>query len=120
MEFSDMECPYCSEYHNSDVVGQILSKYKDVNYAFKNFPLPNHKNSGDLALYGKCIEKLSSGEKYLDFVDYIFQSPTNLSGPLLAEKIKGVLPKFSVSESDFDACVNNKENLNLVKKEFEQ
>ena len=48
VEFSDFECPYCKR--GADTVEQILKAYpNDVRVAFKNLPLPFHKNAGLIA-----------------------------------------------------------------------
>jgi len=121
IEFSDLECPYCISYHNNGTIDNILDTYSsDVNYIFKNFPLPIHKNSEKEALAWKCIEKLSTGENYLSYIDTVF-STTKWGGEGFDLKnIKGIIKNFDIEEKNFDDCYNNDSNLALVKNEFEQ
>ena len=75
IEFSDMECSYCIDSHNDWVVNKILENNKNnINYSFKNFPLKKHENGKKQAKAAKCVEKLSSWEKYLEFINNIFSN----------------------------------------------
>src|SRR6185369_14258328 len=48
VEFSDFQCPYCAQ--AKGLVDQVLATYpKDVNFAYKNFPLPMHPNADPAA-----------------------------------------------------------------------
>ncbi|MFC1797750.1 DsbA family protein [Patescibacteria group bacterium] len=75
IEFSDMECPYCITQHKKEINKDLLENHSDkVNYSFKNFPLPAHKNANIEAQAAKCVEKLESGEKYLEYIENIFNT----------------------------------------------
>lgn len=119
MEFSDMECPFCIEYHNSKTINNALEKYKETNYIYKNFPLPAHKNAQALSLAAKCIEKVSDWKKYLEFIDSIFTGAFGWEW-FSIDKIKPVIKKLEIDEAIFDKCYSDTENNSLVKKEFEQ
>src|SRR3989338_2761130 len=44
VEFSDFECPACKTAH--PMVNNLLKKYKGkVNFVFRHFPLPQHKQA---------------------------------------------------------------------------
>lgn len=120
IEFSDMECPFCIEYHNSKTINNVLEKYKETNYIYKNFPLPIHKNAWSEALAAKCVEKVSDWEKYLEFIDTIFSDTKGWWEWYSLENIKSLLTKLKIDETKFNECYSNKENDSLVKKEFEQ
>jgi len=120
IEFSDMECPFCIEYHNSKTINNALEKYKETNYIYKNFPLPTHKNAGAEALAAKCVEKVSDWEKYLEFVDNVFGSGSVWWEWYSLDKLKSLVTKLKVDETKFNECYSNSENNTLVKKEFEQ
>ncbi len=121
IEFSDLECPYCISYHNNGTIDSTLNEFNDdVNYIFKNFPLPIHKNSEKEALAWKCIEKLSNGENYLSYIDSVF-SNTLWGGEWYdLENIATIVKDFNIEEKSFDDCYSNESNLELVKTEFEQ
>jgi hypothetical protein len=54
-----MECPYCINYHKENISGQMLEKYENnVNYIFKNFPLPAHKNANKESEAAICVKNL--------------------------------------------------------------
>ena len=120
IEFSDLECPYCITYHNEGTINSVLEQNKDqLNYIFKNFPLPIHKNSKKEALAWKCIEKLSNWENYLNYVDTVFQTTKWGWEWYDLENIKIFIKDVNISEEDFDNCFKEEKNLKLVEKEFE-
>src|SRR3989344_4119347 len=46
VEFGDYQCPACA--YASSIVQQLIVDYKDnpnVNFVFRNFPLPQHSNA---------------------------------------------------------------------------
>ncbi|QFR38852.1 hypothetical protein A9Q91_01300 [Candidatus Gracilibacteria bacterium 28_42_T64] len=121
IEFSDLECPYCISYHNNGTIDSTLNEFNDdVNYIFKNFPLPIHKNSEKEALAGKCIEKLSNGENYLSYIDSVFSNTLGGGEGYDLENIATIVKDFNIEEKSFDDCYSNESNLELVKTEFEQ
>ena len=119
IEFSDMECSYCIEFHNSEVLNNILKTHKDnINYSFKNIPSPSYINARKKAKAAKCIEKISSWEQYLNFIDKIFKN----SSPDLynIDNIQNLVTELKLNSSDFNTCYSSKENENLVENEITQ
>ncbi len=44
VEFGDYECPACSAYNS--LVKQVITEFSgEINYVFRNYPLPQHKNA---------------------------------------------------------------------------
>jgi protein-disulfide isomerase len=55
-----MECPYCIKQHKKQIPSILLENYSDkINYSYKNFPIPAHKNASIEAQAAKCIEEIS-------------------------------------------------------------
>lgn len=121
IEFSDLECSFCKTQHINWIFNEALDKNKtNINYVFKNFPIPNHKNSEKEAQAGMCVYKLSWWEKYLKYIDSIFNE--TISGwewydlkklPILAEKLE-------IDKNKFNECFSSWATINQIQKEFVQ
>jgi protein-disulfide isomerase len=120
LEFSDMECSFCKDYHNSKTIQWILASGTGVNYEFKNFPLPTHKNSSQESIYAKCVEKLSDWDKYLSFIDMMFSKPITDEKWINEELLSKTIEWLWIDQDKFKECAADPEIGNLVKKEFEQ
>ncbi|EKE27727.1 MAG: DSBA oxidoreductase [uncultured bacterium (gcode 4)] len=120
MEYSDMECPFCKDFHNNKTLKQFIEKSEDTNYIFKNFPIPTHKYASQMAFYAKCGEKIGGWEKYLESIDKLFLLDILSETGSITGKIRENILKAGIDEKQFDECTNDKENEILVKKEFEE
>ncbi len=121
IEFSDMECSFCKIQHTSWIFKDILDKNTlKVNYIFKNFPLPWHKNAGKEAEASKCVENISWWEKYLEYIDEIFK---NTKSGWEWYKLKDLSPlavELKVDKSKFEKCFSSWVTTSQVEKEFIQ
>lgn len=119
IEFSDMECEFCIESHNSWIINNILNNYwKNINYSFKNFPLQKHENGKKEAKAAKCVENISNWEKYLEFIDTVFSNSKN--NDFNIEDIPNIINDMWVKQEEFDQCYTSLENNNLVDNEIIQ
>ncbi|MBC7690765.1 MAG: DsbA family protein [Methylotenera sp.] len=86
IEFSDFQCPFCSR--GADVVHEIKKKYGNkVQIAFKNFPLPMHKDAIPAAEAAQCV-KDQSADKFWKFHDLAFKSQDKLDAASLEKYAK--------------------------------
>ena len=121
IEFSDLECPYCIDYHKKNISNQILKNYWDrVNYIFKNFPLPAHKNAKKESEAAMCVKNLGWGEKYLEFIDEIFNNSKWWWEWFDLNNLTTVAEKMWVKKNEFEECYNNWTYTSDVEIEFEQ
>ncbi|MFK7779906.1 MAG: thioredoxin domain-containing protein [Candidatus Gracilibacteria bacterium] len=121
IEFSDMECEFCIKQHSKGIKDQILENYsKQVNYIFKNFPLPAHKNARIEAEAAKCIERIAGSEKYIEFVDNVFSNTDGGGEGFNLEKLTVLAKELSINEDDFNTCITNSKTKEVVEREFSQ
>lgn len=121
IEFSDLECKYCINFHKSNILENIINKYPDdTNYIFKNFPLPKYKNSKTEAIASKCIEQLSNWKSYLDFINKIFNTTKWWWQWLELSKLWDFALELWIEKNDFEKCINNLESSTNVENEFNQ
>lgn len=121
IEFSDLECPYCIIQHNSWTYNKILENNKDdINFIFKNFPLPSHKNASKEAEAGKCVEKIAWSDKYFEFVDNIFSTTKWGWEGYNLEELPTLAEKIGLDKNTFNECYLSWTTLKQVEKEFVQ
>jgi protein-disulfide isomerase len=99
VEFSDFQCPYCAQ--AAALVDQILGAYpQNVNFVYKNFPLPMHPNADPAARAALAAGKQG---KFWEMHDELFRHSGDLSSQTihsLAEKLHLDISKF---EADMDS-----------------
>lgn len=117
VEYVDLECPFCKQFHPT--VKQVLDTYGDkVNLVFRHYPLtaihPNAQKAGEAA---ECVAQLSGEDKFWEYVDKIFESPTALTTSSLAP----FAAEIGINQTQFQSCLDSgkhaqkvSENLNKV------
>jgi len=75
VEFTDFQCPYCKR--GADVIAQVVKAYpNDVKVAFKNLPLPFHKEAMPAAKAALAANKQG---KFWEFYTELFNNQGQLS-----------------------------------------
>ncbi len=121
IEFSDLECPYCIKHHKQAAHKKALEEYpEDVNFVFKNFPLPFHKNAKTEAIVAKCVEKLSGSENYFSFIDTVFDNTQGGWEWIELSFLDKEAEKLGISKTDLESCKTNTEVIAQVDREFKQ
>lgn len=118
-EFSDLECPYCKQFHDSWVIKQVLaSNSEDVNYVFKNFPLNEiHAGAQSKAEAGLCIYELSGNtETYYSYIDKVFEKWTSATN----EDILAIAKELWVDETGFSSCLTSGKHTSSVNADLTQ
>jgi len=121
IEFSDFECKHCIKYHKENTINKIIQKYwEKTNYIFKNFPLPKYINSQKQAQASLCVKKFEGWEKYLKFVDKIYNSTKWWWEWLDLEILPSLVEEIWWKKQDFKTCYEKDLTKQNVKNEFEQ
>jgi len=59
IEFSDVQCPFCSRHTLAGTLDQVLQKYgDDINIIFGHFPLSFHPNAQQAGEALECAGKI--------------------------------------------------------------
>ncbi len=75
IEFSDFQCPFCAQ--AKDLAHQIIAAYpNDVQFVFKNYPLPFHPNAMPAA---KAAVAAGKQGKFWEMHDKLFENQRALS-----------------------------------------
>ncbi len=73
VEFGDFQCPACGAFH--PYIKQILNENSSqINFVFRNFPLPMHKNAKIAAL---AAESANLQGKYWQFHDLLYEKQSD-------------------------------------------
>lgn len=121
IEYSDLECEHCIDFHNSWILDSLFDIYgDDLDYIFKNFPLEIHKNSKYEALASKCVESLAWSESYFSFIDFVFSQSKWWGEWFDLDKFYDFNNQVWINKEDFDLCLKNENNNDLIEREFWQ
>lgn len=79
VEYSDLECPFCKQFHNT--MQKIMSEYgtEKVAWVFRQFPLSQlHSKAPKEAEASECVAELGGNDAFWKFIDKINEvTPSN-------------------------------------------
>jgi len=98
IEFSDMQCPYCSRYH--ETMKQVMQAYpNDVKWVFKHFPLSSmHPYAKKAAEATECA---GDQNKFWELTDMFYSNQTQLSDDF----IKSAAAELKLDMGKFNDCL---------------
>lgn len=105
IEYSDIECPYCKQYHNT--LHQLMSEYGTqgkLAWVFRHFPV--HTNSIKEGEAIECAAELGGNEAFWNYTDKIFALTQSNDGLDLAT-LPTIAKEVGLNESAFKACLDS-------------
>ena len=112
VEFSDFQCPFCSK--GADSMTEVKKKYgSKVRIAFKNFPLPMHREARPAAEAAMCVNEQST-DKFWKYHDLLFKNQDKLDNANLEKFAKEV----GADPAKFKACVDSGKFKEVVAKDI--
>jgi len=119
-EFSDLECPYCQQLHQTGIVKDAVSKnWETLNYVFKNFPLTQiHAWAQMKSEAGLCVFELTwnNSESFYKYIDWVFAAGTRAS----KDDILKIAESIGVQKDKMEECINSGKNKATVEKDLNQ
>ena len=110
VEFSDFECPYCSEVQTT--LKQVMENYgKDVRLVFKHLPLEGHRHSLPAARAAFCA---AEQDRFWQFHDALFAS-RNLSPGVFNQ----IATDLGLGMAKFRACLTSEQSRSAIVKDIE-
>jgi len=73
VEYSDIDCPFCSQLHETMI--DVVDNYDpgDVAWVYRHFPLTNiHPTAAVKAEASECIAELGDNDAFWEFLDILF------------------------------------------------
>jgi len=101
VEYSDLECPYCSSFH--PVMKQLKEEYGDkVVWAYRHFPLSQiHPQALSASVASECVASAKGEDAFWRFIDGIYADQAQIGIALF----KQLASKEGISGRDLDACI---------------
>jgi protein-disulfide isomerase len=110
IEYASMTCPHCAAFE-AQVFPKLKEKYIDtgkVRFILREFPLDG------LAAAAFMLARCAGPDKYYPMVETLFaqQAKWAVRNPL--EPLLAIAKQAGFSQQSFEACINNKDQLNKV------
>ena len=110
VEFSDFECPFCSEVQPT--LKQVMQRYgNDVRLVFKHLPSEGHRNSLPAARAAYCA---GEQDRFWQFHDVLFAS-----GKLTPASFEEIAVGLGLGLPKFQACMRSEQSRTAIVKDVE-
>ncbi|MEJ8282146.1 DsbA family protein [Pseudonocardia spirodelae] len=102
VEFADFQCPACGRVH--PIMNQLVQQYGDrVQFVFRNFPLPMHRNAEAAAIAGEAARAQG---KFVPMYDRLFETQADWSESADAATVfRGYAQELGLDLAAYDAAV---------------
>lgn len=117
IEYSSLTCPHCATFHR-DTLPKLKESYIDtgkVRFIYRDFPL------GRLALAAAVIGRCVDPSRHFAFIDMLYRDQDAWSqsrDPLAELKVRAQLA--GLSDSQFEACLDNKPLIQAVQQRAQE
>lgn len=106
IEYSDLECPYCKQFHPT--LEKALSEYGDkVAWVYRHFPLTFHTNAQQEAEASECAWELGGNEAFWKFADTIFERTTSNGTGFALSKLTPLAGEIGLNTTKFQSCMDS-------------
>ncbi len=117
IEYSDFQCPACAAYY--PLVSQLISEFEGkLLFAYRFFPLPNHKNGMIASQAGFAAHKQGKFKEMQDMLFINQNSWANEGNP--QEIYIGYAIKIGLNIEQFIADMNSDETKKFIKKQYSE
>lgn len=117
VEFSDLDCPFCSQVHKT--LKQITTEYsnEDVAWVYRHFPLEQlHPNAYMKAVASECVSELEGNDAFWKFVDLYSENQSAAAG---IDEVVALGEDLGFDSEAFETCIVNNEYEEIVDKNIE-
>jgi protein-disulfide isomerase len=102
VEFADYQCPYCRK--TEPDLKRLREEFKgQINYAFRDFPLPMHPSAEKAAEAARCAGKQG---KFWEMHDRLFVGDAE---SLTMPRLKAAAQELKLNSQEFDHCLDSGE-----------
>lgn len=113
VEFSDMQCPFCSRHHETML--QVMENYpNDVRWIYKHFPLDSiHPYARPTAEASECAGEQG---KFWEYADQIFKNQSLLN----ADYTSKAAGEIGLDQAKFDQCVKEGKYKSKIENDYQE
>ncbi len=100
VEYSDLQCPFCKQFHPT--AQKVVDEYKGkVAWVFRHFPLEQiHPNAVPAAIASECVASLAGEDGFWKFIDAVYAGQESV-----LTNLSSVAVQVGVNKAKFDTCV---------------
>jgi protein-disulfide isomerase len=104
VEYSDFECPYCKNFH--ETMKEILASYEsDVAWVYRQYPIAGlHTKAAKESEASECTAELGGNDAFWKFADRIFEVTPSNDGLDLAT-LPAIAEYAGIVLSAFESCM---------------
>ena len=119
VEFSDMECPFCKNFHQSML--QVVAAYGDkVAWVYRHFPLDSlHPKARKEAEASECAAELGGNDAFWKFMDKVFEVTPANNGLDPAELPK-IAKLIGLDQGKFTTCLTSGKFASKIQSQADQ
>lgn len=114
VEYSDFECPFCKNFHETMV--QVLADNKDIRWVYRHFPLSFHPTAQPTAEASECAAKLGGNDAFWKFADAAFGK----GGAHTDADIENYARAAGVNIDKFKKCRESGETSSTVNRDLQE
>lgn len=102
IEYSDLECPYCSTFHTT--AQQVKDEYgDDLAWVYRHFPLDmSHDRARPAAVASECVAELGGNDSFWAFIGEIFEDQ---AGNLTEAGLEVLAVNVGLDAGEFADCL---------------
>jgi len=113
VEYSDFQCPYCSQAHAT--IDQLMQQYQGkVKLVYKHLPLNMHNWAEDAAVASTCVYQQDNAT-FWKLYDYLFTNQGTVTKETLAQKVEQATKDSKVNQEELKKCIDTKATMAIVK-----
>lgn len=113
IEFSDLECPFCKQFHQT--MRSAMSLYEGrVAWVFRNFPLTQlHSKAMKEAQAAECAAKLEGNDAFWQYIDAVFEITPSNNG-LDEAQLPKIAERVGINVNDFNTCLSGEYGKDII------
>ncbi len=118
IEFSDTECPYCKQFHQS--MKSIIDNYGPegkVAWVYRHLPIDSlHARARKEAEASECAAELGGNEGFWKYIDKIYEK-TNSNDSLDPNQLPVIAKEIGIDEKKFNECLSSGRHAEKVREQ---
>jgi protein-disulfide isomerase len=119
VEYSDLECPYCKQFHAT--AKQVMTDYNGkVAWVWRHYPIAQlHSKAPKEAEATECARELGGVDAFWKLVDKIYEVTPANNGLTLAE-LPTYASQVGLNQSQFKTCLDSGKYADLIQKRVQE
>lgn len=120
VEFSDMECPFCKNFHATML--QAMEEYGQsgkVAWVYRHWPLEQlHSKAKTSALAAECAGELGGNDKFWQYLGRYFEiTPSN--NQINLNELPNIAGSIGLNRDQFESCLKNEKYKSKIEAQIE-